>query len=540
MVWRGHAGVILATLLCAVLSLLGLDRHPFWPDEAITAIYSRNTARYGLPYAWDGRNLCAYGDGTSLDRHMLAAAYPWLQFYVAALGFLAFGATTFAGRLPFALLGVACVPLTYLLALRLRRTKAEATLAALFLACLPQFLLFTRQCRYYSLVIFFSLLLLIAYHGVAWERKRSIGLFAAGGILLFYSHFLALIVLAVALAACFFAFDRSRGRLKAFVLAGAAVLCGTVPWLFLMPRGGEGGFRDPSLLYRLARPAVLFWWYLRDLNHCEIVPVGLVLLVAIWLAPRLRARARLDREILFLLALALVYLVVLCVVSPQPVWTIEQRLAGGTARVYKTADADVRYAVALMPVWCILASAACWRLAQSRRWMGAALACVMLSTNLLTFTRPRWYILDYVIEFARGYRTSTAAVRDYLAEEAHQDDTVLIIPKYQADPLLFYLGHRLLFCRMLPADDARILPHQRPRLPGYVYSTRVMPTWIVQFGPRRLAADIRDILTPDDYERRALIRVHWRDRSRPELTRHAFAPDRDFSDEEGVHVYRRK
>jgi hypothetical protein len=116
---RRESQIIVVTLIAAVLLFYALDRHLFWADEAITAFYGRSIVQqgHGLPLAWDSRNLLAFGGGSSLDANMFPAAYPLLQFYLPAPFFAVFSPAnqTFAGRLPFALLGLATVPLLYLL-----------------------------------------------------------------------------------------------------------------------------------------------------------------------------------------------------------------------------------------------------------------------------------------------------------------------------------------------------------------------------------------------------------------------------------------
>src|SRR5207247_2445203 len=72
-----------------------------------------------------------------------------------------FGQTTFAGRLPFALAGVASVGL---LALWMRRhfgRRYAWYLPSLVMAVSPAFLLYSRNCRYYALGLMFSLAVLV-------------------------------------------------------------------------------------------------------------------------------------------------------------------------------------------------------------------------------------------------------------------------------------------------------------------------------------------------------------------------------------------
>ena len=63
----------------------------------------------------------------------------------------------YAGRLPFALMGLACIFLVYQLVRHNFGDRAWALMAAALLACSVPFLLYARQCRYYSLAAFIHL-----------------------------------------------------------------------------------------------------------------------------------------------------------------------------------------------------------------------------------------------------------------------------------------------------------------------------------------------------------------------------------------------
>ena len=537
---RRHWGLALITLAAAALMFLGLAEHAFWADEAITAIYSRNTLTYGLPCAFDGRNLCAYGTGTSLSPGLLATAYPWLQFYVAAASFGLFGANTFAGRLPFALIGVLCVPLTYWLARRFRQDRVSSLTAALLLAACPQYLLFMRQCRYFGLTVLFSVLMLLAYPGVEPKKKWPLIGFVVAGVLLFYSHFLMMIAFYLSLAICFCMFHWDWRRFRAFGAATAIVLAATLPWLLVLPRHGGG---PEPVGGALANSAKLFWWHLRDLNRACFLPVAVLPILALAVRDRRRAEQKRDRPELFLLGLILCYLVILCLLSPQPLW---RRVAGeGAAAVQAfTKDADIRYAVNLMPMMAILMGAGVAAVWRRSRVAGALLAAALMLTNLATLTRPRCYLWEYVREFARGYQTSTEAAIRALRSEAKQDDLVLVLPEYQRDPLMFYLGDKLRFCGILPPDEKRILPVQRHRLPRHVYSGEVAPRFIVSFRSqekRGLPEPIRQhIVTHRVPYQTAALNVHWRDLSRPELIWRTFRPRKPKDPADRVFIYRQK
>ena len=101
--------IVIILALAAFLLLFHLDQRPFWQDEAETACLAHNVLKYGVPRAYDGVNFISQEDGHEFDQDFLWRWSPWLQIYVAAAAFRLGGPTTYAGRLPFALMGLACV-----------------------------------------------------------------------------------------------------------------------------------------------------------------------------------------------------------------------------------------------------------------------------------------------------------------------------------------------------------------------------------------------------------------------------------------------
>src|SRR5262249_60850287 len=103
-------------LIAALLIFPSLDDRYLWEDEAETALLARNVLRFGVPVAWDGASLISQECGTDYDANYLWRQTPWLPIYVTAGSFTLLGATTYAARLPFALLGLLAVPSMYVLA----------------------------------------------------------------------------------------------------------------------------------------------------------------------------------------------------------------------------------------------------------------------------------------------------------------------------------------------------------------------------------------------------------------------------------------
>ena len=187
---RLFSPIIIILALGAFLLLYHLDHRPFWQDEAETAVLAKRVLTYGVPRAYDGVNLVSQEAGREFGPHYLWRWSPWLQIYVAAGAFRLGGLTTYAGRLPFALLGLGCIFLVYLVVRHNFRDPAWALMAAALLTCSVPFLLYARQCRYYSLGAFFSLVSLYAFRE-KWQSKTFPALLLCLSLgLLFYANYL--------------------------------------------------------------------------------------------------------------------------------------------------------------------------------------------------------------------------------------------------------------------------------------------------------------------------------------------------------------
>ena len=104
------AGVAVFTLLWRI------DGTVLWRDEATTACWAREMVerRQLVPRVFNGERLIAQApDGHDFSDSFLPAMQGWLQFYVAALGFLLGGVGTVQARLPFVLAGAAALWVMY-------------------------------------------------------------------------------------------------------------------------------------------------------------------------------------------------------------------------------------------------------------------------------------------------------------------------------------------------------------------------------------------------------------------------------------------
>lgn len=236
---RGFA--IAALLLCFAAIFWRLDGVPLWRDEATTAVWGRLMAETGsaLPYAFDRRDgqlLVQDDDGHDINSRLLPAMQSYLQIYVSAAGHKFLGGGTWQARLPFALFGLATLALLYWLG-RVVGGPAWLPLALPVSACVSiYFLHAARQGRYYILVVFATVLLLVQVArylrkpdlGRRWQFQAQLCLI---GCLLYVGNYLSFAATWLALGLFFLITDRPLLLRLCAASALMAVVLGAEFWM---------------------------------------------------------------------------------------------------------------------------------------------------------------------------------------------------------------------------------------------------------------------------------------------------------------------
>jgi len=512
-------GLVIFIAACA-LALFGLTNHPYWDDEANTALFARALRATGHLSAFDGINVIGYRLGAELDDNLRNTYMPPLQYGVAALGQAIFGDTTFGGRILFVLTGLASLWLLFLWAHWHLAGRLPAWLPMLLVAIAPAYLLYIRQCRYYSLTVLFTLALLALAAAPITRRRMLIlasCLSALSMGLLMFSNYLSAVT-AGALLSLLFVLQRYRTRTYATVFGvtmAAALLTGI--FVLITANPFSHGVALKGSITGLARICILAWWHLTGLGSFEFFPLAVPALLGLlrWVKQLRPHRALLD-EGLFICLMLLVYSSVVVIFSPQAV--------NDTRGL-----ADMRYVVPLIAIGS-LASAllihAAWRFS---RPVGVVVTLVFtLSTTFhLGFLgrQPiRSTIVDYVSEIARPFDTGTDRLIRYLA--TLPDGTrVQITPEFMAYQAMYYVP-RLHYINQL-SPGKHIEPRLRDSLPAHVFTRASSPDYLLVEGD----IPLEEVLTKlDDHYGAGRYRFitslpgDWRDLSRPEIPSHAFGP----------------
>ncbi len=525
---------ILIIALSGYLAFRGLADNYFWDDEAGTAIFARNLLRSGKLTAWDGRNLMAARNGMELDGELINRYFPPLQFYIAAFSFKVFGVSTFSGRLPFVLVGLLSLWVFWLVLRLEARDRISLSLSALLLLALsPSFLLYIRQCRYFSLVIFFPLLIYYCYKRYIREGEPLfLVLLTLGFIGLFFSHYLVCAAFAFALLGLHLKYYlKSRGLLP-FLLAGAvfgAVILAYIltAGVVVSPFGSAAGKSWP------AGKLLLLGMNFRELNSYGWFPWTMALFLA-WvllgkrIAPGMRKTAR---EWVWLTVLFVFFVTLL---SPQT--------------VLPSGDADVRYLVAVLPFLAALLGLLVSCLAEKCRPAGVLLILLLILTNLLALNfwlprAPRWDLFNYLVEIHRDYTTAYEATVDFIERDCRPDDVIVVVPPNMSYPLQFYAGGRVIFGGRLDGSTRLPLKKVRGLNPNLILEDS-RPDWVISFGRRPVTVELlnyyfRRGLNFDLYE--VLDVFYLGEAIRPEILLRRYGPVGPIQPEvEGVLIFKRE
>ena len=528
-------------LLCATyLSLVGLGHTLFWDDEALVAIHAKNFLATGTWTAWTGRNLAAYGNGRLLD-DKLQTKDPKVQHWLTVLSFKCFGVSTWAGRFPFVVIGLAGLAVfIVLLRSELPTENALILYSVALLAFSPAFLLNIRQCRYYAPCFTFGLLTYYCYRRCVSEKGRADFLWLAiSATLLFYSQYLVggafLAAVGVVHLVCYQRQCGRRGWINLGLAAGL-FLSATAP--FLMTHHVWVRAESPTDQAWYVRKPTLFWWYLRDLNVTACLPWA-VALGLIWTFARHRKHDLVRRVAWPWAMLVLAFFAALSFGSfqstalPDLAWT--------------------RYIIPVVPFLFGLTGIVLWLIGRRSRPVALVLLAVLVSTNLLTLSpwsrTFRWLLPGYVWEIHHPFRTPYQAAVEFVKSNLKQDALIAVEPEFCAYPLMFYLDDQVRFCCLLNTNTP--LPRSSlDRLEAPLFVEEHYPDWLIAFGSTQQTAQLaqhfcrihrendRDITY--SYRLEKNLNTFWFDTSRPELPLHTFGPKNDFDPGlESVYVFRR-
>jgi len=393
--WVERNSAWLLVAAAAVLMLANLGNMYLWQDEAETALLSQRLGMYGLPLAFDGRNLIrqAPQDVQYTDEYVWVY-HPWLPFYWTNLSFALLGPTTFAARLPYALAGLATVLLLYVSVRHHFRDGRVAMLAAVFLLlCIP-FALHVRQCKYFPFAALFTVATADAYLRVREENKAGFAMpyFILSGFCLFQSNFGAFVPLLTAVVlhlllsvACGETLRSRWAEVRRLAPALALLALLALPWAVYLQTWARGQFAFD--IYRFVGHLAHYTVYLTG----WVFPWPLLLVfiyLYLWKKHHLCSDARAARAVnLYILTV----LTTVLFLSESFIWMY------------------FGYIVQLVPLLMTLLALVVLHILDRSRWVGYTLIVLLVATNAL-------HLVPYVVPVVRAFQWASLAPRRYLAE----------------------------------------------------------------------------------------------------------------------------
>jgi 4-amino-4-deoxy-L-arabinose transferase-like glycosyltransferase len=407
--------ILLLVIGCVALLLLlaNLGNQYLWQDEAQTALISKTILTDWVPRGYDGKNFFSQELGAEYGNNYIWRWHTWLPFYVLAGFYKVFGVSTFVSRLPFALFGFGTVVLIYFFAKVLWPGTRIPAIAAALLAVSVPFLLMCRQCRYYSMTMFFSVLSLYAYLAILQRKKYATLLFFAASTLLFHSQHIYVVVLFASVGVHCVIFRRDR--LKILLVVIAVTISVNLPWLAWL-----SGMHYANPLTILLQPAALYFFIKEYLTNFfrYIFPLWLlaVLLIAD-ITRRIRAGRyiALNRQLWEKITLPVFFIVfniiAVTVTTPYPYF---------------------RYVAPSIPLLILLAAVIINAAAEAHLLLAAAAVVLLVATSQLK---------DFVYEITHDYNGPEEGIARYLNERGSPDDVVAIT--YGDMSLKFYTKMRV-------------------------------------------------------------------------------------------------
>ncbi len=491
----GHViGLVSVLALGTGLLLWNLGGPVMWQDEAQSALISRTVAETGLPYGTDGLNFFSQEFGAEYADGYLWRWHTWLPFYLVAGSYELFGDNTFASRLPGVLLGWISIGLTYQLGVELWRDRRSALFGAGVLTICVGFLLLSRQCRYYSALMCFTLMSVMGYWRLMQSQRGGYWLLISGMTMLFHSHYVYTGICGAAFIAHAALYHREH--LKPLTVAAAWVIVLALPWViwfWQMKYGSRYGGRT-------FQPALWFTDFTRFLNHVALEFIPWMLWPIPVLLAVFREKFSLPRSVLprpkvggLLAILIAAHLLLLSPIVPA---------------------AYFRYLAPLAPLTALVVGR--WIADASR--IHRALATWMVAVIFLS-----WPCADYLHEQLVPVQNAGGAIIKFLQTHSQPDEVIL--SNIGDMPLKYYLPNRVV-----------------GGLAGDQLDHFTAPEWVIlrkhaSYVPRKLNTQIEMLAHSDQYEPIVIPVPDTPFEYREDPCCHLFATDWH---EQPVSIYRRR
>ncbi len=406
--------IFLLVIIASCLHICNLGNHYLWQDEAQTALISKTILTEGVPRGFDGTNYFSQEEGAEYGENYIWKWHTWLPFYIVAAFFKLFGISTFVARLPFALFGIGTVILTYLFCRKFWDDRKIAIAAGFLILTSIPFIILSRQCRYYSMSVFFSMWGLYAYIGILDKKKYSSLCFVIANTLLFHTHYIYCATLLATVFIHSLICEREHFK-RIFILSVITVLINGpwIIWLSSMKYGDKYG----SILLLPQKLKGFSLQYIRLMFRYIFSPFLFLIIPVCFVAKVIKNKAaekdktNFSKYFLLLLFIFINY-AALVVASPWPFF---------------------RYLSPVIPAVIILSAALIVSTSRIHLLIPFVIIAILLFTG---------HLKDFCYELTHDYDGPLEGISKYLNENSGKGDIVLIT--YGDMPLKFYTDLRIM------------------------------------------------------------------------------------------------
>lgn len=235
---------LLIITMMSILVFANIGNRYMFIDEAIEAMLGKNILDFGIPKAWDGKNLImAEVNGNEFNEELIYVRKNWFSNYIAAFGqllsrFLELSKdeSVTLMRSFFALMGVISAIALYYLVKEMTDRERIPNITLAFYAFSVNLLLYIRSIYYLSPTLLFTNLTILFYTKfVRTKSSKSMVCFTVSAILLFHSFYPYFLITMMSILTIFIFFDFDKQMLKEkmlrkIIISLFLILMATVPW----------------------------------------------------------------------------------------------------------------------------------------------------------------------------------------------------------------------------------------------------------------------------------------------------------------------
>jgi 4-amino-4-deoxy-L-arabinose transferase-like glycosyltransferase len=359
------------------------------------------------------------------------------MFYIGALSMIIFGESEFGLRMIFTVIGVSTIILFLAIAREVfTRQKTGTLIASLAIMFSTQYIILIRQARYYSLVMFLTLLAtnsLIKFQILSQKNKKLSVTYFISMFLLFQTHYLSFycVFIAHVFYYSWHFYSRKITLSKIWKEIGfkhplMILFITTSPWMIAI----RGGFDQSLNLYK----AILNFpqYFFNLIFHLNRQTPLLLLGFSFWVLSKSWDRInKIKKEVYILLIISIsstVFLVSLLASLELP----------------PSINADFRYALSAFPLLVLILSLGITFIFKKNNFLGLVLLLIFIGTNFLTLPleklykenywplnyprlQPKFYLFEYLTyELSGKYIGPVDAIVSYLDSHGKNGEKIFV------------------------------------------------------------------------------------------------------------------